>query len=315
VLHFRFELAKYKPRTTGKNATEITVPELFKRFTDDRFKEHGLAPGSKSRYTCIQKYLSERLDMPAHQVSDRLARNFSAYLTERLSGITTKSYLYLIAASFDWAKGKYHIAELNPWSGLALKVKSNPKQRVKPFTETEIKAIIGGFRRSPHYDHYTDFVIFLFGVACRFGEAAGLRWCHIADDCQTAWIGESISRGHRKGTKTNKSRTINLSPSIAKMLSDRYSKLKPKPNDLVFPSPKGLPIDDHNFRNRAWKTVLDRCNIEYRKPYTTRHSAISHAIANGASPIDLAEQTGHDKRVLINTYAHVINKQSLFVEF
>lgn len=33
--------------------------------------------------------------------------------------------------------------------------------------------------------------------------------------------------------------------------------LKGKIDDLVFPSPGGRFIDFHNFRNRAWKTVLD----------------------------------------------------------
>jgi hypothetical protein len=31
--------------------------------------------------------------------------------------------------------------------------------------------------------------------------------------------------------------------------------------------------------------------------------------------MDLAEQTGHDKRVLLDVYAHTIAKQSLFMEF
>jgi integrase len=83
---------------------------------------------------------------------------------------------------------------------------------------------------------------------------------------------------------------------------------------LVFPSPKGLAIDDHRFRARVWKSILASCHIEYRKPYTLRHSAISHALANGANPIALAEQTGHDKQVLLETYAHAIDSRCLFVD-
>jgi integrase len=99
------------------------------------------------------------------------------------------------------------------------------------------------------------------------------------------------------------------------MLQSRFLAANPKPDDLVFPAPKGGPICDKLFNRRAWKTVLERLGIDYRRPYTMRHSAISHALANGANPIDLAEQTGHDKRVLLSTYAHAISQQSLFVEF
>jgi integrase len=313
--YFDHTLVKYRPKTLGKTATEISCPELFERFTQYRFKDYGLAPGSRSRYTCIQNYLSARLDVPAHQVNARTAGDFAAYLSERLSGITAKTYIYLIAAAWDWAKGRYHISDPNPWAGLAVKIKTQQQQRVKPFTAAEVKAIIGAFRSSKRYQHYADFVTFLFGVGCRFGEAAGLQWKHVADDHQTCWIGESVSRGHRKSTKTGKARTVTLSPTVAKMLGDRHTSIKPKPDDLVFPSPKGLPINDHRFRARAWKAILEQCHIEYRKPYAVRHSAISHALANGANPMDLAEQTGHDKRVLLSTYAHAIAKQSLFVEF
>jgi integrase len=119
---------------------------------------------------------------------------------------------------------------------------------------------------------------------------------------------------YRESPKTGKSRTIQLSPSVRSMLVDRFDLLSPQPDNLVFPSPKGLSIDDHNFCTRAWKKVLESCQIEYRSPYKIRHSAISHALSNGANFIALAEQTGHDKRVLLSTYAHVIDRRCLFVD-
>jgi integrase len=308
-------LIKYRPQIVGSNATDISVPELFRRFTEHQFKTKGLAPGSRRRYEPIQSCLEQRLNVPAHQVGDHTAGNYAALLLERLAARSAKERLWMLASCWDWAKTRYHVADQNPWTAQIQRIKPNPQQRVKPFTAAEIRAIVGAFRSSPHYQHYADFVVFLFGVGCRFGEAAGLRWSHVADDFQSVWIGESVSRGHRKGTKTGKARTVMLSPTVAKMLGDRLTALKPKPDDLVFPSPKNFPIDDHNFRNRAWKTILEQCHIEYRRPYCVRHSAISHALASGANPMDLAEQTGHDKRVLLDVYAHAIAKQSLFVEF
>jgi integrase len=312
-------MIKYRPQLIGSNATDISVPELFRRFTEHQFKTKGLAPGSRRRYEPIQSCLERRLNVPAHQVGDRHAGNYAAMLLERLTARTVKERLWMLASCWEWAQGRYHVADENPWTAQVQRIKPQPSQRVKPFTAAEIVAILGAFRRSPHYSHYSDFVYFLFGTGSRFGEAAGLRWSHVADDFRTVWIGESVSRGHRKSTKTGKSRTIVLPKLVAEMLTDRrQAKLigrSAKTDDLIFPSPKGLPMDDHNFRNRAWKSILEQCNIEYRKPYAVRHSVISHALASGANPMDLAEQTGHDKRVLLSTYAHAIAKQSLFVEF
>lgn len=69
------------------------------------------------------------------------------------------------------------------------------------------------------------------------------------------------------------------------------------------------------FGARVWKAILEQCYIEYRKPYAVHHSAISHALANGAKPMDLVEQTEHDKRVLLDVYAPAIQQKSLFLEF
>ncbi len=85
-------------------------------------------------------------------------------------------------------------------------------------------------------------------------------------------------------------------------------------HDSVYVAPMGWVIDDQNFRPRAWKQILVGCSIEYRRLYALRHSAISHALANGANPIAIAEQTGHSPKVLLETYAHVIAKEYLFVE-
>jgi integrase len=126
--------------------------------------------------------------------------------------------------------------------------------------------------------------VFLSHTACRFGEAAGLRWKHLGTDFSTAWIGKSISRGNEKSTKTGKDRIVQLSPTLKSILLERYEQVNPAQTDLVFPSPKGFAIDDHNFRARAWKKVLSNWNIEYRRPYNLRHSAISHALAAGANP-------------------------------
>ena len=81
------------------------------------------------------------------------------------------------------------------------------------------------------------------------------------------------------------------------------------PNGLVFTSPKGGAIDDHNFRNRAWKTVLTRLEIDYRKPYITRHTLISHALDLGMNPVAVAQLTGHDVQVLYQNYAGNVNSR------
>jgi integrase len=313
-------LLKYKPRKLGANPTEISAVDLFGKYIIHYKKNNEIAHGSGLRLKAIASKLEQFLgDKQANKVTESVAEKVVARWAESASVQTIKSYLYYLKGCWDWAKDKYHVVDPNPWDDCLIKSRSRgnskPSKQVKPFTIVELQAIIAAFANNPYYAHYTEFVIFLANTACRFGEAAGLKWSSLGADYSTAWIGESVSRGHQnaKGTKTGKSRTIQLSPTMRSMLLARYERINPQPDDLVFPSPKGLPLDDHNFNRRAWKTILASCHIEYRSPYKLRHSAISHALANGANPIALAEQSGHDKRTMLSTYAHAIDREVLFV--
>ncbi len=313
--HYDGTLLKYRSRILGKNPTEISTFELFNRFTAYELKSRGLAKSSiKSRYQPISVMLKKYLNKPAHTIGKHQVENFAAICAETLTGLTSKERIRLLKNCWDWGQDKYQLTTDNSWQTISQRFKAFPTQRVKPFTTKELQAILRAFNHHLYYCHYAGFVSFLMNTACRFGEAAGLKWKHLGAEYTTAWIGESVSRGTRRSTKTGKARTVLLSPTTQAMLMARFERMQPQPDDLVFPSPKGIAIDDQNFRSRVWKSILVGCSIEYRKPYAIRHSAISHALAAGANPIALAEQTGHDKRVLLETYAHVIDRKYLFVE-
>jgi integrase len=308
-------LFKYKDKVIGKNASKVTTVELFDRFTQHQQKNKALAQSSiNSRYTPVKRMLEKYLDLPAANVDRKQVEAFALVCGDTLASSTAKERIWLLKSAWEWGASQYQLSENNPWAGISDRFKPNPKQAVKPFTIKELQTILNAFASNPHYHHYSDFVSFMANTGCRFGEAVGLRWKHLGAGHKTVWIGESMSRGVQRSTKTGKARTVLLSPTIQNMLAERFEKLKPNPDDLIFPAPRGGAIDDQNFRPRAWKQILAMCSIEYRRPYALRHSAISHALANGANPIALAEQTGHDKRVLLDTYAHAIAKEYLFVE-
>jgi integrase len=181
-----------------------------------------------------------------------------------------------------------------------VKVPASPPPDV--FTEEERAAIIAAFRAHPVYSYFGDYVEFAIYAGCRPGELIGLRWKSVSDDCSTITIWESLSRGVRKETKTNQVRTIALNSRLRSILEARRGK-KPDPDALVFPSRRGGAIDDHNFRNRAWKPILDGLGLDYRKPYTTRHTAHSHLLEQGWSPAEVAETMGNSVRVVYQRYA------------
>ncbi|MGK7874831.1 MAG: tyrosine-type recombinase/integrase [Xenococcaceae cyanobacterium] len=311
--NFDATLSKYKsPKAASLKQRAVSVADLFEQFMETQLKAKELHTGSLCRYRATLKHLEKYFpSKPAELIDQTNAEEFAHYLRRKVSTRTAKDYLILVQACWKWAEQSL---SHNPWPSVLAKVKPAPKQKVKPFTVTEVQAILDAFRNNRHYWHYADFVTFLFGTGCRFGEAVALKWKHIADDCSSVWIGESVSRGTRKTTKTGKDRTMTLTTKIAQMLKER----RPDdydPEDLVFPAPSGKTISDHTFRRRAWKKILSSLEIEYRKPYATRHTAISHALANGANPLAVAEATGHDPQILFKHYASVIQRSAVMVEF
>jgi integrase len=310
-------LLKYKPRTIGKNPTEITTVQVFDKFTQHQLKHKGLAQSSiKSRYEPVTRMLEKHLKIQAADVDRRRAVGFADVCADTLTAGTAKARIMLLKSAWDWGKDRYHLADDNPWVGLTGMFKAIPTQPPATFTKDEVKRIIQGFRDSHYYAHYADFVVYRFGMGTRGGEASALKWKHISKDFRSIWIGESCSRGVTGTTKTKKDRTVVMPDWIAAMLKARKDRFNPQSDDeLVFTTAGGLQIPDKDFCRRAWKTVLAEVGVPYRRPYTTRKTAGNHAVAAGANPIDVAAALGHDPHTFYKHYAEAIQKGSVFVSF
>ena len=312
--NFDLTLKKYKPHT--QNSEGLSVVSLFELFME--YKAKRLLPRSLDKYDATLKYLERYFEnRVAAAIDEKAAEQFMEWLTkQKLSPMVCRERLTLIRAAWDWGIADDHLeaGQSNPWVDMVLRVRVEPKQMPKPFTREEMTAIVEGFKKSRYYSYYTDYVEFLFGTGCRTAEAIGLRWKHLTDDCSSIWIGESLTRGVRKATKTNRARTISLSEKLKQMLLRRRPE-KPEPDGLVFRSAKGGAIDDHNFRNRAWTSVLAESGVDYRKPYNTRHTFISHALDMGMNPVEVAQLTGHDVQTLYENYAGNVNSRPRLPEF
>ncbi|MGB3535593.1 MAG: tyrosine-type recombinase/integrase [Microcoleaceae cyanobacterium] len=302
-------LVSYKPHIPEPSS--MTIPELFEDFLKSKSKSVTLR--SLEKYTAalkhLEKFHGDKIYTTAIANIDEksVEKFYDWFLTRKLQPRTTKERLSCIREVWAFAVEKNYLTE-NPWQSIPNRVKVPPKQKPKPFTVEEIKTIISSFRKNRYYSYYTDYVEFLFLTGCRTAEVIGLRWKHITDDFSSIWIGESLSRGVRKSTKTNRDRTIPINPDsrLQKLLINRKPK-NPKKDDLVFPAKNGGAIDDHNFRNRAWVSILEQAGIEYRKPYNTRHTFISHALKSGTHPLLVAKLTGHDVKTLYEYYADCID--------
>jgi len=232
--------------------------------------------------------------------------------------VTVRERIAMMQACWLWAikKKLLPVTNENPW--LDIKVSLPPRQQPQPFTAEEIGKIMREFRseagRQPsqtELSNYADYVEFKFGVGLRTGEAAALLWKHCSADCSKVWIGESASdEKSRKGDKRNKARSVTLTPRLQQLLLARRSP-ETSPNSPIFTSVEGSLIDAKNFNNRYWKPTLAKLGIEYRRPYTTRHTLISHALDQGMNPAELAQITGHNLRTMYENYVGTVRPPQL----
>lgn len=310
--HFDLTLKAYKPHTHNQ-PTQITGVELFEGFRG--YKAKVLYARTLQKYNVLLRHLIRFFaDKPAHTIMLSDAEKFADELGKHgLTPVSHREYLALLKAEWIWGS-KNELVEVNPWEELPGRIKVPPKQMPKPFTRDEIGAIIQAFKTDRYGLPYADFVQFLFGTGCRISEVIGLRWKHLSENCSSVWIGESLSRGVRKSTKTNRARTVTLTPKLQTMLLARRP-ANPDPDGLVFPSPRGGAINNNNFRRRIWQPTLTRLEINYRKPYTTRPSLISHALDLGMNPVMVAQLTGHNVETLYQNYAGNVSSRPMLPEF
>lgn len=221
-------------------------------------------------------------------------------ILEALNGLshkTAKRYLKIYKDAWEWGV-KHHLIERldNPLESISLG-KKRKTERPQPFTVNEIRLILDGFHTM--YPIFKPIIIFMFETGCRTSEALGLKWADFNQDFTVVTISRQLSRGEVKPPKNGKVRRYKLSLSTTALLTTL-----PKDKNFVFHNGNW---DDLTIHGR-WEKVLKAQAVKYRKPYNTRHTFISHCLANGANLYELAQVTGHDPTVLLNNYAGMLNE-------
>jgi integrase len=299
-------LVKYKPELELRHSLKVT--ELFERFITAKLRE--VYAQSLIKYHATLGYLKQFFrEQQAKTVTPEKADQFRQWLSERIlpntkrpmAASTLKERVALVSACWDWAI-KESLLDKNPWKKICKGIKPGKTPPPNPFTVNEMKSIIAGFRCDRYYSFYADYVEFMLGTGCRPGEAIALRWKHVSDDCSSVWIGEAYYRGSLKTTKTTASGHVPMSDSLQRLLQRRRA-VGVNPDDLVFPRASGGYLSDRDFRQRPWVKVLEKLNIPYRKPYSTRSTLISYWLSQGEDPAVVAKLTRTSVKMIYEHYA------------
>ena len=108
-------------------------------------------------------------------------------------------------------------------------------------------------------------------------------------------------------TKTGRSRVVPLSIEMVELLKEHQWRMGALGLDtqkgLVFVTPRSHGHLYDSGLEKVWKRAQQRVGLEPTRLYAQRHSFLSHALAMGNSPADLAAVAGHRTEQLLKTYA------------
>ena len=176
----------------------------------------------------------------------------------------------------------------------------------------EIQKVLEDLRVNEEW-FYPCFAVWL-GTGLRNAELIGLTWDCVRFEERELLITRTLRRDgvstHKRqwsGTKTGKSRVVPLRDDLVLLLQEHQQRMAGLGLDtrtgLVFLTPKSHGHLYDSGLELVWKRSQRRVGIEPRRLYAQRHSFLSHALAMGNSPADLAAVAGHRTEQLLNTYA------------
>jgi len=141
----------------------------------------------------------------------------------------------------------------------------------------------------------------------RPSEALALHWSDVR--AQTILVQRALSLGEDADTKTHQHRTVRV---LAPLREDLELWRRSAPgNKLVFPGHDGEPWTVpayQSWRRRAFRRAFQAAGVDHTTPYALRHSFASLLLHEGRSVIYVARQLGHDARLTLSRYGHVIDE-------
>lgn len=312
ILYERFDptLEKYKPKSALSTVTPVTpitpnqkqkpkLDQLWDKYSE--FKKPQVSPSTYAKD--FIKHRNHIAKLPTRSLDD--ASTIRDHLLSALTPDAAKRCLTQIKACCNWAMEE-RLIDTNPFALMKIKLPKgmSEEQDINPFSKEERDLIIRTFASDRYYSHYTNYVRFLFFTGCRPSEAVALKWKHITNSVvqfrETVVVSED-GLVPKEGLKTQRKRDFPITSELQAILDEIRPEIV-NPESLLFASPKGKFIDHHNFANRAWKTILTKCAIPYRKSYQTRHTFISLCVEAQINSTAIGRWTGTSAKMIDNHY-------------
>jgi integrase len=194
--------------------------------------------------------------------------------------------------------------EKNPAHGVVIREGDSKKER-RFYSVDQVRMLLGVLT-----EPCASVVAVAVLTGMRIGEILALRWKRIDPLGATLEVAENYSSGEFGSPKTKSSqRVLPISSALRRVLENQHARMNPtSPEELVFRTPSGTPLNDKNLYNRELAPACDRIGQPRVSWHSFRHTHQTLLHDSGASLKTSQELLGHsDLETTLNVYTHTVS--------
>jgi len=190
--------------------------------------------------------------------------------------------------------------------------KAERHKKITPLTYEQLATmLVTAAKTLPHRE--ATLMLLFADAGLRTGEGLAVRWEDFDATGRTLAIERAVSQGQVGPTKTDESRTVDVTPRLASALVHLQAETEKDalvadvdPCPWIFPSSAGTPLDPSAVA-KVFRAVLREAGLPRFRLYDLRHTFATHLLAQGAPITYVAAQLGHAKpTTTLAFYAHWI---------
>lgn len=293
--HTRIEKGEYAPTPKA-----VTFGNYVKKWYAGIWVNYPVATKQKDFKSVIDYWLVPFFgDKTFHHITGVTIQEFVATLKHRegkkagqsLARSTMVNILQIFKTVWDDAVVEHRWLIFDPLKAIKKHLPKKGKKKVEVFRFQEWETLLASMD-----EYYRPVAKLMLLTGLMASEFAALKASHIRDGY--LYIEESIVRKVAKDTLKNsyRERRIPITDAIKKILDHATENAGV---GYLFTMQDGKNFSAELFQRRVWVKAMKESGIQYRKPYTTRHTFAAWALTIGCDPNRLVSLMGHSSKQMI----------------
>jgi integrase len=277
----------------------------------------GFREGTRAEYRRLldqyaHRYFGDKLRLV--DVTPRHLAQFVAWLADdsaqgkRLADQTIANAVVPLRAALSTARREGLIRH-NPATGLAMpvreEVEEDDAEHVKVLSRDQLAQLVD---MTPA--RYKLLVELIASTGLRISEAIGLQRKHLKLDGSRPHlkIRRAIVKRRIEPPKTRHGRRdVPISPVLVDRMRAHLAELPESPDQLVFASSVGTPVDPDTMRRDFLKALMEEIGVTGAGFHILRHTFASMQLARGVNMLQLSKVLGHHSPAFtLSVYCHLL---------